>query len=512
VITSGVSRSAGAVLASMMLVSAGVSAIALTRAESDPGNQLSCHGSFLWGSPSGRLRAGPVRFESQHHAVDSRELRARAEDLARLWDAEHVSPPLPPLLTHGEVVAHVTQLVERAPDLFSQEVIGQSVEGRTLHHVWFGRGPMHVLLWSQMHGDEPTATAALFDLHEHVRAHRTTPLVKGLLDRLTIHTVPMLNPDGAERYQRRNAQDIDINRDAFRLQTPEGRALKALRDRLNPALGFNLHNQNWGTSVGFPPKPATISLLAVSFNRERSDNPGRILAKKVSAVIRDAIEPMIPGQIGRYDDEFEVRAFGDNIAKWGTPVVLIETGPMQGDDPDRTLVRTNFVALVTALDAVASGRVHKADPKRYESLPFNESRLLHTVIANATLISGTGVPPFVADIGIAATRVVRRQGAEPGMEERTLGWSARIADLGDLQTSGALNAIDATGLSAAPLWDANVKAGDEASLPDWSGWKGATLAVGQPANVVLLAPLADGSAKGRYRVERVIRLTEPERK
>src|SRR3972149_2499106 len=62
---------------------------------------------------------------------------------------------------------------QATPDLFSVEQLGVSVEGRSINHVWFGRGPMHVLLWSQMHGDEPTATAALFDLFEYVRRHRT---------------------------------------------------------------------------------------------------------------------------------------------------------------------------------------------------------------------------------------------------------------------------------------------------------------------------------------------------
>lgn len=426
-------------------------------------------------------------------------------ELAKLWDAEHVSAPLPPLLTHADVLQHIKEIEAGAPELFSAEEIGQSIEGRSIHHIWFGTGPMHVLLWSQMHGDEPTATAALFDVHHYVQTHRTTPIVKRMLDTLTIHTVPMLNPDGAERWQRRNAQEIDINRDAVRLQTPEGRALKALRDRLNPAIGFNLHNQNWSTSVGFPPKPASISLLAVAYDRERSDNERRILSKKLSAVIRDAIEPLLPGQIGRYDDEFEVRAFGDNITKWGTGVVLIETGPAPGPDPDRQLVRANFVALVTALDALASGRVRQADAQRYETLPFNESKLLHTIVTNATLVAGTGVPPFTADIGISGTRIVRKGDAET--KARTLGLNARIADLGDLQTYAALNPIDATGLTVAPLWDPAMKAGDQVTMPDWQGWAGPTIAIGQPGNVVLLRP-----AEGRYRVERVIRLSEPERK
>ena len=51
-------------------------------------------------------------------------------------------------------------------------------------------------------------------------------------------------------------------------------------------------------------------------------------------MIRDALEPFASGQIGRYDEEFEVRAFGDNLTLWGTPVVLIETGPFPSAEPD----------------------------------------------------------------------------------------------------------------------------------------------------------------------------------
>ena len=249
------------------------------------------------------------------------------KELTAIWDAEHVSPPLPPLVDHKEVVRRLTDAVSGAPDLFAMEKIGESLEGRAINYVKTGIGPFDVMLWSQMHGDEATATAAIFDLFEYLKRHRQDPAVTRILQRLTLHFVPMLNPDGAERFERRNAQGIDINRDALRLQTPEGKALKALRDRLNPRIGFNLHNQSWRTSVGTPPKPASISLLSVAYDEQRTENAGRKLTKQLCAVIRAALEPLAPGQIGRYDDEFEVRAFGDNITLWGTPVVLIETGP-----------------------------------------------------------------------------------------------------------------------------------------------------------------------------------------
>ena len=153
-------------------------------------------------------------------------------ELARAWDAEHVSPPLPPLLDHAEVVRRLTALTAAARDLFAVEKIGESLEGRSISDVRIGSGSTVVLLWSQMHGDEPTATAALFDLFEYLRRHRDEPMVRRILAQLTLHVVPMLNPDGAERFQRRNAQSIDINRDALRLQTPEGRVLK---DAARPA-------------------------------------------------------------------------------------------------------------------------------------------------------------------------------------------------------------------------------------------------------------------------------------
>jgi hypothetical protein len=419
------------------------------------------------------------------------------QELARLWEAEHVSPPLPPLIDHAEVVRRLGAFASAAPDLFRLETIGQSVEGRALEYVRVGSGDYDVLLWSQMHGDEPTATAALFDLLAYIERHRDAPIVRRILTSLTLHIVPMLNPDGAERFQRRNAQSIDVNRDALRLQTPEGRALKALRDRVNPRVGFNLHNQSWQTSVGNPPRPASISLLSVAYDEARTENAGRRLTKRICAVIRDALEPFASGQIGRYDDAFEVRAFGDNITLWGTPVVLIEAGPWPSLEPDPALVRLNFIALVSALDSLATGRVERADPQRYESLPVNESRAFHVLVRNATIINGAGVPPFTADIGIVATRRVR---VAEGRREMQM--SLGIDDIGDLRTHTGLRIIEAEGMTVIPLTDDSLTSGQVVDLPEWRMATESTIAVGQPARIAVLKPAA---APGKFVVESVLR-------
>jgi hypothetical protein len=416
--------------------------------------------------------------------------------LAGVWDREHVSWAVPPLIRHADVEAKLREVAQATPDLFQLEEIGKSVEGRSINHIWFGTGPLHVLLWSQMHGDEPTATSALFDIFEQVRLHRSEPHLVRLLSALTLHVVPMLNPDGAERFQRRNAQGIDINRDALRMQTPEGRVLKALRDRVNPPIGFNLHNQNWRTMAGKGGEPATISLLSVAFDEPRTESPGRLLTKKICAVIRDALEPLAPGRIARYDDEYEVRAFGDNLTKWGTSVVLIETGPWPAAEPDPYLIRLNFVAIMSALDALATGRVQDADKEHYESLPINESDLFFLLVRNATVVPGTGVAPFMADVGIVANRTVRVTDGQ-----RVTRFAARIDDLGDLHTMSALDSVDATGLTVAPLWDPALKEGDIVTLPDFSVQKPAhIIAPGEPGELVILKP-----QDGKYRVERVVK-------
>jgi hypothetical protein len=417
-----------------------------------------------------------------------------AMGVARIWDSEHGTYGPPALLNHDRLVPLLEAAVKEGAGLYRMETIGQSLEGRSINHVWFGTGQTHVLFWSQMHGDEPTATSALLDIMRMITRHQSDAPVQRLLAQLTIHFVPMLNPDGAERFQRRNAQGIDINRDALLLQSPEGRVLKELRDRLRPALGFNLHNESWRTAAGRS-SPASISLLAVAFDEARTESPGRLLAKRVCAIIRQAVEGLAPGQVARYDEEFEERAFGDNMTKWGTPVVLIETGPYPGPDADRQLVKLNVAAILTALDSLATGAVQSADARLYESLPINHSTLYTVIVKGASIVTGTGIAPFTGDIALASSRAVRTSASG----DREALQVFRVDDVGDMRVFSALETIEAPGLFA--VTNQGWKEGDSVRVADWKTFKSERpLAVGGTSEIALLRP----SAQGAFTVARVV--------
>lgn len=315
--------------------------------------------------------------------------------------------------THAEFWAAVAPSLE-SPRLRVEEV-GRSMQGRALRTITFGTGPVTVMLWSQMHGDEPTATMALADIFAWMAAPGSDPLRDRLARELTIVILPMLNPDGAQRYQRQNVGGIDINRDARNLSTPEGRTLKAVRDRLQPQFGFNLHDQSARTRAGRNGVQAAIALLA------------------------------------QYDDTFNPRAFGDLMQTWGTSTVLIESGALPNDPEKQQLRRLHVPAILGALDAIATGAYASASINDYESLPFNAGGAVDLLIRGGQ-IAIPGSPPFRADIAINFEDAVARTGG-------------RISEVGDLSAVVAIDTMDATGRILHPQTEALARDGMNFWLP-----------------------------------------------
>ncbi len=353
-----------------------------------------------------------------------------AKDFAADWDRRHFSTIAPSNLRHADLKKQLDELKKIG---LKVDEVSKSYANREIYQIEWGKGKTKVFMWSQMHGDEPTATPAVLDMLVYLQSNRARSWVKDMENNLTIRVVPMLNPDGAELYQRRNLQFIDINRDAQDLQTPEGQLLKKLRDQWQPAIGFNLHNQQSLTTVGNTPKQATISLLAVSGNAEKVTNDGHERNKRLCAVMVSALRQFIPEHIARYDDEYNPRAFGDKISEWGTPVILIETGALHGKS-EMFLVKLNFVAYLSALQSLVDKSERNADAKIYDQLPFNGSGDLYNYIfRRANIVNfAENSEPFVADISV---NTERRRASEAA--------PTYIREIGDLSIYKGLDEFDA---------------------------------------------------------------------
>lgn len=353
-----------------------------------------------------------------------------AEDFAAEWDKRHFSTVYPSDLRHADLKKQLAELKKIG---LKVEEVGKSYANREIYQIEWGKGATKVLMWSQMHGDEPTATPAVLDMLVFLQSRRRQKWVKELENNLTIRVVPMLNPDGAELFQRRNLQSIDINRDAQDLQTPEGQLLKRLRDEWQPDIGFNLHNQQSLTTVGDTSKQATISFLAVLGNADGATNDGHERNKRICSIMISALNQFIPEHIARYDDEYNPRAFGDKISEWGTPVILIETGALHGRS-EMFLVKLNFVAYLAALRSVVDKSEQTANAKIYESLPVNGSGDLYNYIfRRASVVNfAENLEPFVADISVNAERRRASQTAP-----------TFIREVGDLSIYTGLEEFDA---------------------------------------------------------------------
>ncbi|MRH99410.1 peptidase M14 [Kriegella sp. EG-1] len=317
---------------------------------------------------------------------------------------------------------------------FTIKTVGKSIEGRNLSLVSIGSGETNVFLWSQMHGDEPTATQAIFDIFNFFRSPDFKKEKAAMLSNLTIHFLPMLNPDGAERFQRRNLLGIDINRDALRLQSPEGKTLKRVRDSLDADFGFNLHDQSRYYNAEQTEKPATISYLAPAYNYEKDINEGRGLAMKVIVFMNNILQKYAPGQVGRYNDDFEPRAFGDNIQKWGTNTILIESGGYANDIEKQEIRKLNYVSILSAIYTIAKENYKNIPLEDYEKIPQNDRKLFDLKIENATYtLLGSD---YILDIGVNRLEVDKEGNND-------FWYSSRILDQGDLSTYYGYETFDA---------------------------------------------------------------------
>jgi len=340
-------------------------------------------------------------------------------------------------IKHNDIIPLIEKAVQNKK--LQRSKLGESTEGRSIYLLRAGTGKLKVLLWSQMHGDEPTATQALFDIFNLINnPGEFKEELKQILNNLSLYFVPMLNPDGAEAFKRRNGLNIDLNRDAVRLASKESKILKNLRDQIQPVFGFNLHDQNPYYTVGKTNKPATISFLAPAFNIAKDIDERREHSMQAIVLMNRVLQKLIPGQVGRYYDTYGPTSMGDNMQKWGSRIILIEPGEYPGD-PERQYVRKlNFIAILSALKGISGAYCKEFNINEYNQIPeINDARLFHVLIRNAS-IKKMG-EKYTVDIGIHMNEINNEDCTDFSIK-------SEIFDIGDLSHYYGYQEINAEGM------------------------------------------------------------------
>ncbi|MGG7035785.1 MAG: M14 metallopeptidase family protein [Flavobacterium sp.] len=278
---------------------------------------------------------------------------------------------------------HITPLIERLKQKSDVQIIGQSVLGEPIYSYQKGTGEIRILFWSQMHGNESTTTKALFDLFNLLESE--TDLANNLLSQFTFYFIPMLNPDGARLYTRENANKVDLNRDSLNLTQPESRLLRSVYEQFKPDYCYNLHDQRTIFGVGTTGKTATVSFLSPSYNENRDINEVRKKAMAIIADMNSGLQEFIPGQIGRFDDGFNINCIGDMFQSLGAPTILFEAGHFPNDYQREETRKYIFISLLLSFESIRNGGADDKKTDEYMRIPQNNPNFYDFVCKNVNL-------------------------------------------------------------------------------------------------------------------------------
>lgn len=344
-----------------------------------------------------------------------------------LHPAIQVATPPYEAMHHAEVTSILQTLHREHSDRVTLLKAGSSMEGRTLWAARLGTGPARILVWARQHGDEPICSAAALNALSYLLRRPDDPAARAILDGSTILLLPLMNPDGAQRFTRRNAQGIDVNRDARQSMTLEGQTLRRLKDEFSPSIAFNLHDMKPRKSTSSEHELVVLAVQAGPFDEWGGDNEVRRQGKRLCACMAQAAGAFAHGHITRYDAPYMPRAFGDSMMRWGVACCLIESGGWHGPGAQAFVERLHWLALLAGLHAAATGAEASANAAYYDALPLDTGPFFFDILVRgAKLMDGSARPVIEGDIGIYQERQGRRSSDD---KNRPLG---QIEDFGDL--------------------------------------------------------------------------------
>lgn len=145
--------------------------------------------------------------------------------------------------SHAELSRFIEESAGKS-SIIRSEVIAKSVEGRELYAVFFSKNgfakdtsKIKVLIFCQQHGNEQSGKEGALLLIQELQK----PENLYLFDKIDFALVPQVNPDGSEKNERRNKNEMDLNRNHLILTEPEVTGLHKLFDKYLFEVTMDVH-------------------------------------------------------------------------------------------------------------------------------------------------------------------------------------------------------------------------------------------------------------------------------
>ncbi|MFC2103593.1 M14 family zinc carboxypeptidase [Bacteroidota bacterium] len=147
-------------------------------------------------------------------------------------------------ITSHDKLSQFLKEVDEVSDLITSEVIAESVEGRELYAVHFSKSEfgkdaskIRILIFAQQHGNEQSGKEGSLQLINELLKTEN----QYLFDKIDFALVPQMNPDGSDKNQRRNGNDMDLNRNHLILTEPETIGLHRLFNKYLFEVTMDVH-------------------------------------------------------------------------------------------------------------------------------------------------------------------------------------------------------------------------------------------------------------------------------
>ncbi|MEG2198743.1 MAG: M14 family zinc carboxypeptidase [Anaerovorax sp.] len=129
--------------------------------------------------------------------------------LRKAYDGRYYRPFVNPYVPYSypQMQADIGKLKEQYPEYIRSASAGKSVEGRALTTIEFGNGNKHIYLFGSHHAREYISTTYIMKfVNESAYAAKTgiNPTkydIRNMLNQVTFHIIPMVNPDGVNLVQ-----------------------------------------------------------------------------------------------------------------------------------------------------------------------------------------------------------------------------------------------------------------------------------------------------------------------